>query len=144
MIPTNMPQAVDTLGQIATRSNNDAIVMAAIIAIVVVALLLPLYFLYTKRDKEKLSQYIQREDRILKVIENNGESNIRVAEANTKVAEAITSLKVTMDMTSKHCDTCKGEQMQVLHDISSKQDDSIIMLTKLMSIYDRRNNNENS
>jgi hypothetical protein len=123
--------AVNQLGDIAKSTNNDAIILAIVIILGLVAVAIPLYILYTKRDKAKLQQYIQREDRILQVVENNAKSNITIAESNTKVAEAIAGLRTAFDGNTRNCDLCKAEQMSVMSTIMNKQDTANLLLTKI-------------
>lgn len=146
--PTPTPQvqdAIDTLGRIGLHTGNDAIVVIVVLAIVFLAVFIPWYIAYTKNDKDRRQQYIDREDRILQVIEHSGDANMKIAESNTKVAEAIAGLKITMDMTSKNCDVCKVEQLEMLRDIQYKQDDLVVMMTKMTILQEEgRNRNENS
>ena len=124
--------ALDTLGQIAKdNSNNDTIILAIVLIIGLLLVAIPLYVLYSKRDKTKLAQLIQREDRILQVIEGNARSNTSIAESNIKVAEAIANLKTTLDNNDRDCDNCKMEQMNTLGVVMNKQDTTNLILTRL-------------
>jgi len=121
---------IKELGKIASSTNNDAIIMYVAIAISVVVILIVCISLYTinsKRSKERLAQYIQREDRILQVIEKN-------ADSSTKVAEAIISLKTTLDANNRHCDVCKSEQMSTLGVIMNKQDHANMVITEVRTL----------
>lgn len=115
---------VEALGEIAKNTTNDAVLLAIVVAIVLVVILVPLYMIYTKRDGERLTQYIQREGQILQVIKDN-------SEAYRQTSGVMTKLATLLENNDKHCDDCRSEQLARYDNILTRQEKMNNILTEL-------------
>jgi hypothetical protein len=126
------PQIIDALKEIAhENSNNDAIVLVIVVILGLFLVAIPFYILYTKREKVRNQQYNDREALLLSVIRDNAQSNIKVAESSSKVAEAIANLKATLDENNRQCDVCKTDQLGLLNSVMHKEDTANLLLTEI-------------
>jgi len=106
--PTTTPNTANVqeqLVKIASITNNDVIIALVVIALVIVALAIPIMVLLNKRDKDKLSQYIQRDKMILDAFGRN-------AKATEEMTSVLSGLQSTLTATNIRCVECKSEQMR--------------------------------
>jgi len=96
-----------TLGQIASQTNNDAILLVIVIGIFVV-IGIPLYL---KLEKSRKDSESKRESILINVVKEN--------------STAIVKLTTLLEHSDQNCDKCKADQMDHFRDITYKLDDSV-------------------
>lgn len=136
---------MNALGGIANKTSNDILLLTIVVAIVAIIVAIPLYKLIIKSTATRRQQEINRECKLLDVIEGN----------STVMAE----LKTLLTSTNTNCNSCKTEQLahfQRLEDthlnttlllnaidhniqtitsnFQSGKDNCVIVLTKLESL----------
>ena len=128
--PTLSPDVVNQLAQISRQTDNDVVIAMIVIAIVIVSLAVPITILFNKRDKDKLSQYIQRDKMVLDAFGQNA----RAVEDMTSV---LAGLKATLEMSSSRCVECRSDQLRRFDQLIIGQGE---IKSKLAILTDRKEN----
>jgi len=94
---------MEGLTTIASRTNNDILLLFIVLAIVLIIIAIPLFRIYSKSMAERRIQDNKREENILKVIKEN-----------TTVNSAI---KTLLETSVRGCEGCKQEQVSHFRNI---------------------------
>ena len=87
-----------------TKTESSMIVLLIVVGIVSISIGVPLYKLRLNSEEIRLKQWSEREGKILAVIQQNSDSNL-------KVAEAVVGIKTLIDTNQRQCANCMKEQM---------------------------------
>jgi flagellar biosynthesis/type III secretory pathway M-ring protein FliF/YscJ len=141
MEPITSTQLNQALQTIAEKTNSELIRFFVIMAVVVLAFIGVMAMLYpkimkntnarqaadNKADQQKLDGYIKREALIIDVVKQN--------------TEAITSLKSVLDINTRHCDTCKADQISRIGELGTKIDANTLILSKISILQENKGGN---
>lgn len=100
-------KGLEALANVATKSDNDIIVLVVVLSIVTVLLAVPFYKLIVKATASKRQQEISRESKLLDVIEGN--------------SRVMAELKTLLSSTNANCQICKDEQIRRLDLVTNLQ-----------------------
>jgi uncharacterized protein HemX len=111
----NQQTTTDVLNQITQKTNSDLIYFFVILAVIILAIAIPLYTLTIKENKAKRQQLLEqaklqarREEQYIKVIEHNTDVN--------------SQLKTMLEINNTNCIECKYEHQEKLEVLGEKLD----------------------
>jgi predicted histidine transporter YuiF (NhaC family) len=114
---------LEELGQIASKTNNDAIIIVIVIFMGVLLIGIPLYERFNKAQERKREQYLEQKEeehkqqrerdemlkslvsQVMKVVEKNTESH-------SEYKEVIIRQSTLIELRETNCKTCKEETQQ--------------------------------
>ena len=115
-----MGQSVTTqLGDIASKTNNDILLLVIVMSLVALILAVPLFKAVSKSSKERRQLELAHEKLLLDVIKENTKVNA--------------GLKTLLETSVKDCDNCKKEQMACFTKLEFKIDLNNDILKKLLN-----------
>lgn len=93
-----------------SSSDSSIIVLLIITGIVIIMVGFPAYKARIESDESKLKHWIERESKIIQVIQQNSDSQ-------KQVAEAISGLKTIFEHQQVQCSRCMSEQVDRFEDL---------------------------
>lgn len=108
---------LQTIGDVATKTNSEIILFFVILAIVIIVLAVPLTKMLNDNTRKKREQDLKEQQLLLDVVRGN--------------SEVMSQLKTLLESTNSNCVQCKKEQLASFRRLEDRQEASTVLLTRI-------------
>jgi len=131
-----MPETVNPLNTIAERTDSPAVAIALIIAVVLLAIGVPMYKWYVNLQKARIEADKERDRLLAQVVDRNSEAHKETAKSQLEVAHAIGGLKALLEANNTRCQSCQEAQLDRFEAVFRKQDAAASLMTRAVTLLE--------